>query len=63
MMKETAALPVNQTLLKALKRTLQEMLGTDRWYGAMPKVCVIVWTMETTELEEVIATEEMETKK
>jgi hypothetical protein len=34
------------TLLQALKRTLQEMPGTDRWYGTMPKgVCVIVWIM------------------
>jgi hypothetical protein len=24
------------TLLKALKRTLQEMLGSGRWYGTMP---------------------------
>ena len=51
------------TLLKALKRTLQEMLGTDRWYGTMPKVCMIVWVMKTTDPEEVIDTEEMEVKK
>jgi hypothetical protein len=63
-MKETAGLPVNQRYLKALKRTLQEMLGTDRWYGTMPKVCLclIVWVIETTELEEVIAAVDMETK-
>ena len=51
------------TLLKALKRTLQEMIGTDRWYGTMPKVCVIAWIMKTTDPEEVIDTEEMEVKK
>jgi hypothetical protein len=44
------------TLLKALKRTLQEMIGTDRWYGTMPKECMAVWIMVTTDLEEVIAT-------
>jgi hypothetical protein len=40
------------------------MLGTDRWYGTMPKVCLcwIVWVIETTELEEVIAAVDMETK-
>ena len=36
------------------------MLGSDMWYGTMPKECMIVWIMETTDLEEVIATEEME---
>jgi hypothetical protein len=41
-------------ILEALKRTLQEMLGTGRWYGTMPKVCMIVWIMKTTDLEEVI---------
>jgi hypothetical protein len=51
------------SLLKALKRTLQEMIGTGRWYGTMPKVCVIVWVMKTTAPEEVIDTEEMEVKK
>jgi hypothetical protein len=51
------------TLPKALKRTLQEMLGTDRWYGTMPKECMIVWIMVTTDLEEVIHTEVMEVKK
>jgi hypothetical protein len=50
------------TLLKALKRTLQEMIGTDMWYGTMPKVCMTVWIMKTTDLEEVIDTEEMEVK-
>jgi hypothetical protein len=28
------------TLLKALKKTLQEMIGSDRWYGTMPKKSV-----------------------
>jgi hypothetical protein len=39
------------------------MIGTDRWYGTMPKVCVIAWIMKTTDPEEVIDTEEMEVKK
>jgi hypothetical protein len=34
------------TLFKALKRTLQEMLGIDRWYGTMPIVCMIAWIMQ-----------------
>jgi hypothetical protein len=51
------------TLLEALKRTLQEMPGTDRWYGTMPKVCMIVWTMKMTDPEEVIDTEEVEINK
>jgi hypothetical protein len=51
------------TLLKALKRALQEMPGTDRWYGTMPKECMTIWIMETTGLEEVIDTEVMEVKK
>jgi hypothetical protein len=34
------------TLFKALKGTLQEMLGIDRWYGTMPIVCMIVWIMQ-----------------
>jgi hypothetical protein len=50
------------TLLKTFKRALQEMLGCDRWYGAMPKGCVIAWVMETTDREEIIATEEMKAK-
>ena len=50
------------TVLRALKRALQDMPGSDRWYETMPKECVIVWTMETTDLEEVIATEEMKAK-
>jgi hypothetical protein len=45
------------TVLKALKRTLQEVLGSDRWYGTMPKECIIAWLMETTDIDEVIATE------
>jgi hypothetical protein len=44
------------TLLKALKRTLQEMLGIDRWYGTMPIVCMIAWIMQkATDIEELIA--------
>jgi len=52
------------TLLKALKRTLQEMLGIDRWYGTMPIVCMIVWILrKTTDLEEVIAAIEKKERK
>jgi hypothetical protein len=50
------------TLLKALKRSLQEMLGGVRWYGTMPKECMTAWIMETTDFGEIIATEEMKTK-
>jgi hypothetical protein len=49
------------TALEALKRTLQELLGSDRWYGTMPKECMIVWTIvlkddreETTTTEELL---------
>ena len=39
--------------LKALKRTLQEMLGIDRWHGTMPIVCMIVWILQkTTDIED-----------
>jgi hypothetical protein len=31
------------TVLEALKRTLQELLGSDRWYGTMPMECMVVW--------------------
>jgi hypothetical protein len=51
-----------RTALKALKRALQEIPGSDRWYGTMPKECMTAWIMETTGLEEVIATEEMKAK-
>jgi hypothetical protein len=51
------------TLLKVLKRTLQEMLGSDRWYGTMPKECMIVWIMETTDHEEMIATRDESKRK
>jgi hypothetical protein len=30
------------TVLEAPKRTLQELLGSDRWYGTMPKECMLV---------------------
>ena len=51
-------------ILKALKRTLQEMLGIDRWYGTMPIVCMIVWILQkTTDIEEVIAPEKKERKR
>ena len=46
----------SQKSRKALKRTLQEMLGIDRWYGTMPIMCMIVWILQkTTDIEEVIA--------
>jgi hypothetical protein len=38
------------------------VLGSDKWYGTMPRECMAVWIMETTDLEEVIATEEMKAK-
>ena len=49
---------------KALKRTLQEMLGIDRWYGTMPIVCMIAWIMQkTTDIEEMIAAKEKKERK
>jgi hypothetical protein len=50
--------------LEALKRTLQELLGSgSRWYGTLTKGCVIAWIIGTTGPEEMIAsTEEMKTK-
>jgi hypothetical protein len=47
------------TALKALKRTLQELLGSGRWYGTLAMGCVIVWIIVTTDPEEMIATEEV----
>ena len=41
---------------------LQEIIGSDRWYGTMPKGCMTVWIMETTDHEEIIATVEMKAK-
>jgi hypothetical protein len=46
------------TALRALKRTLQEVLGIDRWYGTMPKGCMVVWIIYTTDPDEVKATRE-----
>jgi hypothetical protein len=51
------------TILNALKRALQEMLGSNRWYGTMPKECMIAWVMETTDLEEMTATGENKAKR
>jgi hypothetical protein len=46
------------TVLEALKKTLQELLGSDRWYGTMPKGCVIAWIIVLKgNREEVIVTE------
>jgi hypothetical protein len=51
-------------VLKTFKRALllQEMLGNDRWYGTMPKECMVVWILHTTVPEEVKAIEEMKAK-
>ena len=46
-------------MLKALKRTLQELLGNDRWYGTLTKECIMAWIIVMTDREEMTATEEM----
>jgi hypothetical protein len=51
-------------VLKALKRALQEVLGSGRWYGTMPKGCVVVWIIVSKgDREEMIATGELKEKK
>jgi hypothetical protein len=34
------------TGLKAVKRTLQELLGSDRWYGTLTKENMTAWIMD-----------------
>jgi hypothetical protein len=38
-----SAITSTPTVLGALKRTFQELLGSDRWYGTMPMECLVVW--------------------
>ena len=38
-----SAITSTPTVLGALKRTLQELLGSDRWYGTMPIGYLVVW--------------------
>ena len=50
------------TGLRAGKRTLQELLGSGRWYGTLTKENMIVWIILTTTHEET-AIEEMTQEK
>jgi hypothetical protein len=40
-----SAITSSLTVLEALQRTLQELLGSIRWYGAMPIGYFVVWIM------------------
>jgi hypothetical protein len=58
------------TVLGALKRTLQELLGSDRWYGTIPIGCLIARIIasyddrkETAIQEELIQEEKKKEKK
>ena len=58
------------TVLEALQRTLQELLGSIRWYGTMPIGYLVVWIIalhddreETTANEELIQEGGKERKK
>jgi hypothetical protein len=39
------------------------MPDCDKWYGTMPMGCMIVWAIETTDHEEVKATEALKAQK
>jgi hypothetical protein len=44
MLQGTASLPVHPRYSKLLRgHSLQELLGSDRWYGSMPKECMVIW--------------------
>ena len=59
-----SAITSTPTVLGALKRTLQELLGSDRWYGTMPIECLVVWIIalhddrEETAIQEELIQEE-----
>jgi hypothetical protein len=48
------------TVLRALKKALQELLGSGRWHGSMPKGCMVVWIMALKDgRKEAVVTEEL----
>jgi hypothetical protein len=55
-----SAITSTPTVLEALKRALQELLGSDRWYGTMPMECMVMWIMVLNDgREETIVNEEL----
>jgi hypothetical protein len=55
-----SAIASSPTVLGALKRTLQELLGSVRWYGTMPIEYLVVWAIAPyDDREEMIVNEEL----
>ena len=68
--KRHSAITSSLTVLEALQRALQELLGSVRWYGTMPIGYLVVWIIalyddreETIANEELIQEEKKERKK
>ena len=58
--KRHSAITSSLAVLEALQRTLQELLGSVRWYGTMPIGYLVVWIIALyDDREETIVNEEL----